>query len=41
MGYIRKHKDSIAMYSEFLFATVGTVFLVVGLPVVTIIAAAM
>jgi hypothetical protein len=41
MGYIRKHKDSIALYGEFIFATVGTVFLVVGLPIATIMAAAM
>lgn len=41
MGYIRKHKDSIAMYSEVMFATVGTVFLIVGLPFVTIMVAAL
>ena len=40
MGYIRKHKDSIAMYTEVMFATLGTIFLVVGLPVVTIMASA-
>jgi hypothetical protein len=40
MGYIRKHKDSIAMYSEVVFATIGTVFLIVGLPFATIMVAA-
>lgn len=40
MGYIRKHKDSIAMYSEVMLKSVGTICLIVGLPFITIMVAA-